>query len=130
MQVYKKGVIQILLFPFYTSKTKLFLKRMDPSKIKYRLAVDYRLLNEILENNPYPTPNVKEILQSISGKTYYTVMDFHTAFMQIKLKPEDRSKLAFVTEYGKCEPTRLNYGTKISSTIFAELIDKILNKFD
>ena len=47
-------------------------------------------------------------------------MDLHSAFMQINLRPQDKEKLAFITEFGKFNPTRLNYGTKINSTMFAD----------
>ena len=57
-------------------------------------------------------------------------MDLHSAFMQIKLKPQDKEKLAFITEFGKYQPSTLNYCLKISSTTFAELMDKVLEKFD
>ena len=56
-------------------------------------------------------------------------MNLHCAFMQMKLKAEDMKKLAFITEFGKYQPSTLNYGLKISSTTFAKLMGKILEKF-
>lgn len=109
----------------------LFVKKKstDKEKIRYRMAVDYRTLNEILEGFPYPVPDAKTILQAMSGKKLYSVLDLHSAFFQINLRPQDRHKLAFVTEYGVFSPCRLNFGLKISSTRFAELMDKVLGHF-
>lgn len=74
-------------------------------------------------------PDVKDILQAISGKKCYTVLDLHSDFFQINLSPEDRHKLAFVTEFGKYGPCCLNFGLKISPIRFAELMDKVLGHF-
>lgn len=109
----------------------LFVKKKGTEKnlVRYRMAVDYRTLNEILEGFPYPVPDVKDVLQAISGKKFYTTLDLHSAFFQIILRPEDRHKLAFVTECGKYAPCRLNFGLKLSSTKFAELMDRVLGHF-
>ena len=50
--------------------------------------------------------------------------------MKISLREEYTHKLAFITEYGKFQPLRLNFGTKLSSTTCAHLMDLVLNKFD
>lgn len=72
-------------FPF------LFVKKAtsEKNKPKYRMAVDYRMLNEILEGYPYPIPDIREILERFSGKKYYTILDLHSAFFKIVLRPED-----------------------------------------
>lgn len=110
----------------------LFVKKKtaENQELKYRMAVDYRLLNAILEGYAYPIPDIRELLQKISGKKYFTVLDLHSAFFQINLQPQDREKLAFITEYGKFQPVRMNFGLKISPTTFAELMDLVLGDFN
>ena len=117
-------------FPVVFVKKKSTSKTNNPEHIKYRMACDYRLLNEILDPLPYPIPDIKEILQSISGKKYYTVLDFNSAFFQINLKPEDKDKLSFITEFGVYRPNRVMFGTKLSTQIFAQLIDLIFKDVD
>lgn len=110
----------------------LFVKKKSATKEKpkYRLACDYRMLNAILEGYTYAIPDIHELLQRMSGKKYYTVLDLHSAFFQINLRPEDKEKLAFITEHGKYQPVRLNFGLKVSPTTFAELIDNVLGHFN
>lgn len=110
----------------------LFVKKKtaENQELKYRLACDYRLLNAILEGYAYPIPDIRELLQKISGKKYYTVLDLHSAFFQINLQPQDREKLAFITEFGKFQPLRMNFGLKVSPTTFAELMDLVLGDFN
>lgn len=117
-------------FPVVFVQKKSSEKTNDPTKIKYRMAVDFRLLNEILEHYNYPLPDVKEILKSIGGKKYFTVLDLHSAFFQINVKEEDSDKLTFITEFGRFSFKRLAFGTCVSSQAFAELIDKLLGHFD
>lgn len=104
----------------------IFVKKKNSG---IRMTIDYRTINEIIEPTPYPIPEVKSILQSMSGKKFYTIIDFHNAFLQLKLREQDKQKLAFITEFGHFQPTTLNFGTKISTSVFAKLIDKVLGKF-
>lgn len=90
------------------------------------MVIDYRLLNNILESDPYPVPDIKQILNKISEQKLYTVMDLHSAFFQIRIREEDKPKLAFVTDEAQLTMNRLPFGTKISSGQFARLIDKVL----
>jgi hypothetical protein len=39
-----------------------------------RLCVDYRPLNKITQNDPYPTGNLQEVLDNLSGANYFSVM--------------------------------------------------------
>lgn len=105
-------------------------KSNDNKETKFRMAIDFRLLNEILESYPYPIPDIKEILQNISAKKYYTVLDLHSAFFQILVRPEDSYKLAFITENGRYSFLRLPFGTKLSTGVFANLINDTLGHFD
>lgn len=89
------------------------------------MAVDYRVLNEILQNYAYPILDIKQILRTISVKKCYTVLDLHSTFYQINLREGDTEKLAFITEHGKFSFLRLTYGTRLSTAIFSELMDKI-----
>ena len=117
-------------FPALFVKKKANSKNSNPENITLRMTIDFRLLNAITENITYPVPDIREILQNISGKKFYTVLDFHAAFFQIQLKPEDRDKLAFITEFGRFRPLKLPFGTKLSSLVWAELMDKVLGNYD
>lgn len=94
------------------------------------MAEDCRLLNQILEPYSYHIPDKREILQDISGKKYYVVLDIHSAFFQINLRPENSQKLSFITEYDKFRLLRLFLELAVLVLIFAELIYRILRHFD
>lgn len=112
-------------FPVIFVKKKTS-KTDNPANQKYRMAIDYRLLNQITELFPYKLPDIKEILHKISGHELFTVLDLKSAFFQIKLQENDKEKLAFTTEFGNFQPTRLPFGAKNSSSYFALLMKKCL----
>ncbi|GBL82852.1 Retrovirus-related Pol polyprotein from transposon 17.6 [Araneus ventricosus] len=106
-------------------------KKQNPndsnSEPKFRMVVDYRLLNSITETFKICVPKICEIIKSIAGRKIYCVLDLKSAFFQIKLRDEDKRKLAFCTEIGNFQPTRLPFGSKNSTSYFHTLISKCLN---
>lgn len=100
----------------------------DPNKQKFRLCIDYRLLNGISQSFQVCLPKISEIIQNIAGRKLYCVLDLKSAFFQIQLKKEDRPKLAFCTEFGNFCPTRLPFGARNSVAYFSTLINKCLEK--
>ncbi|GBM11076.1 Transposon Tf2-9 polyprotein [Araneus ventricosus] len=106
-------------------------KKQNPndsnSEPKFRMVVDYRLLNSITETYKICLPKISEIIKNIAGRKIYCVLDLKSAFFQIKLRDEDKRKLAFCTEMGNFQPTRLPFGSKNSTSYFHTLISKCLN---
>ncbi|GBN79427.1 Retrovirus-related Pol polyprotein from transposon 17.6 [Araneus ventricosus] len=106
-------------------------KKQNPndsnSEPKFRMVVDYRLLNSITETFKICLPKISEIIKNIAGRKIYCVLDLKSAFFQIKLRDEDKRKFAFCTEIGNFQPTRLPFGSKNSTSYFHTLISKCLN---
>lgn len=99
----------------------------EDNKQKFRMVVDYRLLNSITESHKICLPKITDIIQNISGKTWYSVLDLKSAFFQICLQDKDKEKLAFCCELGNFQPRRLPFGAKNSTAYFHTLISKCLN---
>ncbi|CAB4004982.1 Hypothetical predicted protein [Paramuricea clavata] len=91
-----------------------------------RLCVDYRPLNKITQNDPYPTGNLQEVLDNLSGANYFSVIDLAQGYLQVPLAKEDRPKTAFRTPTGFWEWTRMPYGLKGSPPTFSRLMQKVL----
>ncbi|GBM25793.1 Retrovirus-related Pol polyprotein from transposon 17.6 [Araneus ventricosus] len=111
----------------YSSPIIFVKKKSDSKKLKFRMVVDYRLLNSITESFKICLPKIADILHEISGKKWYSVLDLKSAFFQIKLKNSDKQKLAFCSELGNFQPTRLPFGSKNSTSYFHLLISKCLD---
>lgn len=109
----------------------LFVKKKSSSndsteEPKFRMVIDFRLLNCITESFKICLPKISDIIANIAGRKLYCVLDLKSAFFQIKLKECDKHKLAFCTEMGNFQPTRLPFGSKNSTAYFHTLISKCL----
>ncbi|KAH0604594.1 uncharacterized protein H6S33_006262 [Morchella sextelata] len=75
----------------------LFVKKADGT---LRLCVDYRGLNELIVKNRYPLPLIRETLDRLSKAKWYTKLDLHQGYNQIRMAEDEEWKTAFCTRYG------------------------------
>ena len=68
---------------------------MPKANGKLRLCVDYRSLSAITVADVYPLPRIDNIIDSAGKATWYTKMDLHAGFHQIRLYPEHVERTAF-----------------------------------
>ena len=90
-----------------------------------RLCVDYRPLNKITRNDPFPTGNL-QVLDNLASANYFSVIDLAQGYLQIPLAEKDRPKTAFRSPSGFWEWTRMPYGLKGSPATFSRLMHKVL----
>ena len=69
-------------------------------KIKWRMVLDFRELNEKTIGDWYRLPNINDILDSLGSAKYFSVFDLATGFHHIKMDPKDSHKTAFSTSHG------------------------------
>ena len=61
-------------------------------------CLDYRRRNNVIRKDVFPLPLIDECLDILSGNVCFSKLD--VAFHQIKIRPEDQRKTAFITRYG------------------------------
>lgn len=54
-------------------------------KVKWRLVVDYRKLNEKTMSDRYPMPNISDILDKLGRSQYFSTVDLYSGFHQIEM---------------------------------------------
>lgn len=89
---------------------------------KYRVVIDYRLLNKQLVDIKFPLGNISEILDSLAGAIYFTHLDLSQGYYQLELHPDSRPCTAFTTDRGQYQMKRLAMGMKISPSAFSRLM--------
>lgn len=103
---------------------------MDASgKKKWRLAIDYRKLNEKTVEDKYPLPRIEEILENLGKCTYFSTLDLAQGFHQIEMSPESIEKTAFSVNNGHYEYVRMPFGLKNAPSTFQRVVDNVLREY-
>ena len=100
------------------------------AKPDYRLVVDYRKLNDVIENVVFPMPRIQDILSKYHGSTVFSTMDIRHAFYTISIDEESRKYTAFSCEFGKWRFRFLPQGLKISPAVFQRQIHSDLKDIE
>ena len=91
-----------------------------------RMCIDFREINKVTINNPFPLPRTEDLLEKLSTSQYITTLDLTKGYYQIKCADKTRNRTAFIVGNNKYEFTRMPFGTRNASGIFQRLIQKIL----
>ena len=79
---------------------------------------DLRKLNELLERNPYPLPNIDDIIWKVGGFTYATCFDLNRGYYHFKINTESQKLCSIILPWGRYSYTKLPQGLMVTSDIF------------
>jgi len=62
-----------------------------PKKVtgKWRIFVDFQELNKVTLKDYFPLPFIDQVLDTLSGKQYFSFLDGYSGYNQIIIAPED-----------------------------------------
>jgi hypothetical protein len=100
----------------------LFMKKKDGSM---RMCVGYRSLNAITIKNKYPLPHIDNLLDQLQKAKYFSKIDLRSGYHQMKIRPEDVAKTAFVTRYGQYEFMVVSFGLTNAHAYFMNMMNKV-----
>lgn len=96
-----------------------------PHSDELRLTVDYRKLNEVTVNDPYPMPDLRRLVQQAANAKHFTVLDVEKGFWQVPMKEQDCHKTAFVVNDCHYEFSVMPFGLKNASKTFQRIMNEI-----
>jgi hypothetical protein len=108
----------------------LFVEKKDGTR---RMCINYRALNEVIIKNKYPLPRIEDLFDQLRGASVFSKIDLRSGYHQLRIRPLDIPKTAFITKYGLYEYTFMSFGLMNVPTIFMNLINSVfmdyLDKF-
>lgn len=106
----------------WNSPVLLVPKKSCNDDKKWRLVIDYRKVNNAIQNDRFELGNIEDIIDSLAGAKYFTHLDLSQGYYQCEIDSESRPITAFTTASGQFQMTRLPMGLKISPSTFSRLM--------
>ena len=96
------GFIMEVLHPDWLANPVLVEKKKDDPNVAivWRMCIDYTNLNKACPKDPFPLPQIDQVIDSTAGCELLSFVDAHSGFHQMPLNPIDQVKTAFITPYG------------------------------
>jgi hypothetical protein len=98
-----------------------------------RMCIDYRVLNEVTIKNKYPLPRIEDLFDQLRGASVFSKIDLRSGYHQLRIRPSNIPKTAFITKYGLYEFTVMSFGVTNAPAFFMNLMNSVfmdyLDKF-
>ena len=124
LDMLSNGVIKPVSEGIYSSPTLLVPKKDGT----LRFVADLRDMNKILEEDTYPLPLIRDVLDALgaSKASVYSIVDLRSAFWQIEVHPSSQKYLTINTYMGRYAFRVLPFGLHSSPSAFQRLMNTVL----
>ncbi|XP_074327805.1 uncharacterized protein LOC141665719 [Apium graveolens] len=95
------------------------------SNDKWKMCVDYTDLNDACPEDPYPLPNIDQLIDATSGHIMLSFMDAFSGYNQIKMNLKDIPKTTFITHRTFYAYVMFPFGLTSAGSTYQRAMNKI-----
>jgi hypothetical protein len=120
----EKGYIRPSTTPW--AAPVLFVEMKDGTR---RMCIDYRALNEVTIKNKYQLPRIEDLFDQLRGASVFLKIDLRSGYHQLRIRPSDIPKTAFITKYGLYEFTIMSFGLMNAPAFYMNLMNSVFMNY-
>ncbi|CAN1139542.1 Transposon Ty3-I Gag-Pol polyprotein, partial [Linum perenne] len=117
----KAGFIKEVQYPEWLANVVLVKK----SSGAWRMCVDFTNLNDACPKDPYPLPNIEQLVDATANNEMLSFLDMFSGYHQIPLNKQDQEKTAFMTPTANYCYRVMPFGLKNAGATYQRMIDKV-----
>ena len=113
--------IKEVFYPKWLANTIMVKKKNE----KWRVCVDFTNLNKTYPKDPFPLPQIDQLVDATVGHPLMSFLDTFQGYHQIPLGLDDQEKTAFVTPVGNYHYKVMPFGLKNAGSIYQRMMTKM-----
>ncbi|WVZ51318.1 LOW QUALITY PROTEIN: hypothetical protein U9M48_002472 [Paspalum notatum var. saurae] len=86
-------------------------------------------LNAVTVKNKYPLPRIEDLFDQLKGACVFSKIDLRSGYHQLRIRPSDIPKTAFISRYGLYEYTVMSFGLTNALTFFMYMMNSVFMEY-